>query len=135
MDCTHIARDDTDRQNDTCEPDDCTLYFVLMNSREYGTEVWPCSSLDEALETLSRLARSAELHRRTDHIQRYFCILGELPALEQNIVCDTVTPNLPDADALTLVIHLRERHRYSEAGLCTSRHCCGKETSLEEVAA
>ena len=85
--------------------------YVLMNSQEYGTEVWPCASLEEAIETLSRLARSAERHRQQDGIQRYFCILGEPPEASEGVACDTVSPDPSDTDALTLTLHFREtRH-------------------------
>ena len=87
--------------------------YVLMHSVCYGTEVWPCSGVEAAVATLSRLARSAELRRREDGIQRYFCIKGsDLPAQEEGAKCDPVSPILPNADALILTIHLRETCHY-----------------------
>ena len=83
--------------------------YVLMNSVCYGTEAWPCSGVEAAVAMLSRLARSAELRRREDGIQRYFCIKGsDLPAQEAGVERDPVSPVVPDADALTLTLHLRE---------------------------
>lgn len=112
MDDTHERQDTVDNPSHcTCNEERGTCY-VLMNSREYGTEVWPCEGLDEAVETLSRLARSAEQHRREDGIQRYFCILGEPPEESQGAACDPASPDVPDTDVLTLTLHFRE-----------SRHC------------
>ena len=87
MDDTHERRDTVDNQGQcTCGVEEEGTCYVLMNSREYGTHVWPCEGLDEAVETLSRLAWSAEQHRRSDGVQRYFCILGEPPEEEPGSV-------------------------------------------------
>ena len=108
MDDTNERKDMVDNpRHCTCNEESGTCY-VLMNSREYGTEVWPCEGMDEAIETLSRLARSAEQHRREDGIQRYFCILVAPPEESQGAACDPASPDLPDTDALTLTLHFRE---------------------------
>ena len=125
MDDTREKKDTVDnpRQCACREKEEGGTCYVLMNSREYGTEVWPCEGLEEAIQTLANLARSAEQHRRSDGIQRYFCILGEPPEESQGAACDPVSPDAPDADALTLTLHLREtRHcREPEELLCLRR--------------
>ena len=111
MDDTHERQDTVDnpRQCACREKEEGGTCYVLMNSREYGTEVWPCEGLDEAVETLSRLAWSAETASARGHVQRYFCILGEWPEKVQEADCDPVSPDAPDTDALTL--HFRETPR------------------------
>ena len=95
-----------EEQENANQEEDATCY-VLMNSVRYGTEVWPCSGVEEAVTTLCHLARSAEQRRQTDGIQRYFCIKGsDLPAQEAGAERDPVSPVLPDAEALTLTLHL-----------------------------
>ena len=109
MDDTHERQDTVDNPRQcTCGEEGEGTCYVLMNSREYGTHVWPCEGMDEAIAILSRLARSAEMHRREDHIQRYFCILGEPPQESQGAACDPVSPDAPDTDALTLTLHFRQ---------------------------
>src|SRR5579862_5013628 len=46
-----------------------------MRSRAYGTESFPCATLEQAVEKLSRLARYADEDRRNDGIQRAFSIV------------------------------------------------------------
>ena len=108
--------------------------YVLMNSREYGTHVWPCEGLDEAIETLARLARSAEERRHVDGIQRYFCIRGTLPKEMETAACDPVSPPHSDTDALTLTIHFRDTRGWREQ---EARHCrCRRaDETRKEVAA
>ncbi len=122
MEETHERRDCAgDRERCLCDrgqeetkevettEEEVAVCYVLMNSVRYGTEAWPCNSLEAAVQTLCRLARSAEQRRQTDGIQRYFCIKGsDLPAQEEGVERDPVSPILPDADALTLTLHPRE---------------------------
>ena len=78
-----------------------------MNSPEHGTEVWPCSSLEEAVQTLARLARSAENNRQEDGIQRYFCLWSDTPVQGQAAAGDPTSPHIPASDTLTLTLHFR----------------------------
>ena len=72
MDGRHERRDTVDNERRCiCHAEGEGTRYVLRNSREYGTHVWPCEGVDAAVETLARLARSAQQHRREDHIQRY----------------------------------------------------------------
>lgn len=125
MDIQHEKRDEAGRyKGEMEEAGRQAICYVLMNSRKYGTEAWPCDGLDEAVKTLARLARAAEQRRREDGIQRYFCILGELPAQGQEAVCDPVSPDPADTDALTLTLHFRDTTkpcRESEAVPCLCR--------------
>ena len=134
MDDTRERQDTVDNQRQcSCRVEKKRACYVLMNSREYGTEVWPCGGLDEAIETLTRLARSAEQHRRCDGIQRYFCILVEPPEESEGVACDPASPDGPDTDALTLTLHFRQ-----SPGLCWEPEelpCLRRFVREEEVAA
>ena len=89
--------------------EEVAVCYVLMNSARYGTEAWPCNSLEAAVQNLAHQARSAEQQRQKDGIQRYFCIKGsDLPAQEEGAKRDPVSPIVPDADALTLTLRLPE---------------------------
>lgn len=115
MDHTHHAgdeqtkRDDVDNKKCDCqETEEGTAYYVLMNSAQYGTEAWPCTTLNEAVGTLAALARSAEERRRRDGIQRFFCIKGETFLEGDGAGADVPDPDpcSPDKDAATLILHL-----------------------------
>ena len=109
MDTTHHTRDNVDNERRDCEKaQEGTAYYVLMNSAEYGTEAWPCTTLDEAVGTLAALARSAEERRRRDGIQRFFCIKGETFLEEGGAGAGVPDPDpcSPDEDAAVLLLHI-----------------------------
>ena len=87
--------------------------YVLMNSQEYGTEVWPCASLDEAMKP------SPVWHGRRNSIGAR-TIFSATSASWANrpkragSACDPTSPDAPDTDALTLTLHFREIRRRQE---------------------
>lgn len=108
MDGDNGLRDDIHNDSCACGEEDGETCYVLMTSATYGTEAWPCPGLDEAIRTLARLARSAEERRRTDGVQRYFCILGSVPKEGAVALCDPVSPDDTQAGGLTLHLPLAQ---------------------------